>query len=256
MANLDLIKKLNEEYGKNSSLIRETKLFSLNEYFESSKIEKALPDALANMGPSYLGYFEYGLPAEVSLLFIDVCGFSTRFAHLKAEDIAEYFHRYYDIVIPIIYKYGGEIDKIMGDGIICVFGPPYLENDLARSIDKANQCAKEIIITTKGGDFSSKVAFHVGTINYFKNRTGLYKEFTMIGKPLTEIFRLESVSFNERINYYGETDIREFYKERFNRSVSSIGNFGKIEWTHSDHILPNDLKGVDFTVFHTIKHND
>ena len=43
---------------------------------------------------------------------------------------------------------------------------------------------------------------HCGTINYFKNKTGLYHEFTMIGKPLTELFRLESVSIDERINYY------------------------------------------------------
>lgn len=253
MANLDLIKKLNEEYGKNSSIIRETKLFSLNESFDPGKIEKALPDALADFGPSYTRYFDFGLPADVALLFIDVCGFSTRFGHLNGEDIAEYFHKYYDIVIPIIYKYGGEIDKIMGDGIICVFGPPYLENNLTNSINKANQCAKEIIKITKGGQFSSKVAFHAGTINYFKNKTGLYKEFTMIGKPLTEIFRLESVSLDERINYYGETQIREFYEKRFNGNTT-IGTSNKTEWLHSDHKLPN-LKGIDFTKYHTIKYN-
>ena len=59
------------------------------------------------MGPSFTRYFDLGLPAEVVLLFIDVCSFSTRYSHLKGEEIAKYFDKYYDIIIPIIYEYGG-----------------------------------------------------------------------------------------------------------------------------------------------------
>ncbi|OPC51643.1 hypothetical protein BAY06_04795 [Elizabethkingia anophelis] len=253
MANLDLIRKLNEKYNKYSPISKETRFFALNESFNSEKIEKSLPNVLADLGISYTQYFDFGVAADVALLYIDVCSFSTRFGHLVGEDIANYFHKYYDIVIPIIYKYGGEIDKIMGDGIICVFGPPYLENDLTECIEKASQCAKEIIRATIGGKFSSKIAFHVGTINYFKNKTGLYKEFTMIGKPLTEIFRLESVSFDERINYYGETRIRNFFQKRI-IAPRAIETFNNIEWVHYSHRLP-DLKGVDFTTFYTIMHN-
>ncbi len=254
MANLDLITKLNIEYGRDSKLSKEKKFFALNESFDPGKIEKALPDVLENLGPGYINYFEFGLPAEVALLYIDVCNFSTRFSHLQGNDIAEYFHEYYNIVIPIIYKFGGEVDKIMGDGIICVFGPPYLPNDLNTNISLANKCAKEIIKVTKDGEFSSKVAFHCGTINYFQNKTGLYKEFTMIGKPLTELFRLESVSLEEQINYYSETQIREFYQRKFDSRVMSAGNVKNAEWLHSDYDLPH-LNGVDYRSFHAINYN-
>lgn len=256
MANLDLIKKLNEEYGKRSEIRSETRLFSLNESFDPQNLKKALPDALSNMGPSYTQYFELGLPADVVLLFIDVCGFSTRFAHLDGEKISEYFHQYYDIVIPIIYEYGGEIDKIMGDGIICVFGPPYLSNDGPQNIENAIKCAKKIIKKTKGGEYSSKIAMHFGTINYFKNKTGLYKEFTMVGKPLTEIFRLESISFDERINYYSNSEIRKYYEENHFGSVKHFGNVIKPKWLHSTHDVPNDLKGINFTTFHSINYTN
>ena len=70
--------------------------------------------------------------------------------------------------------------------------------------------------------FASKVAIHSGTINYFKNKTGLYKEFTLIGKPLTELFRLESISIDQRINYYDETDIRPYYSELISPSSSFV----------------------------------
>jgi hypothetical protein len=254
MANLDLIKRLNEQYGKASPIRTETKMFSINEAIDPNRLEKGLTNSLASMGPLYTGYFDLGLPAEVALLFIDVCSFSTRFGKLNGDEIAAYFDKYYDVVIPIIYKYGGEIDKIIGDGIICIFGPPFLSPDLNQNIKKANDCAKDIIEATEGKDYSSKVAFHCGTINYFKNKTGLYKEFTMIGKPLTEIFRLESVSLDERVNYYGDTAIRNYYEEIFNKPSLGITSSTKYEWTHCDHQLP-PLKGIDYGTYHSIRHN-
>lgn len=254
MADLDLIKKLNKDFGKKSEIIRETRFFALNESFDPGKIEKALPEVLAKMGASYTAYFEDGLPADVALLYIDVCNFSTRFGDLLGNDIADYFHEYYKKVIPIIYKYGGEVDKIMGDGIICVFGPPYLQDNLQDNINIADKCAKEIIKATSGGEFSSKIAFHCGSINYFKNRTGLYKEYTMIGKPLTELFRLESVSLEESINYYAGTEIREFYQLKINGRTLNLRSVRVPEWIHSLYVLP-DLNGVEFTDYHAINYN-
>lgn len=254
MANLDFIKRLNEQYGKSSPVRTEIRKFSINEAIDPNRLEKAITNSLASMGPSYAGYFDMGLPAEVALLFVDVCSFSTRFGHLDGEDIATYFDKYYDVVIPIIYEHGGEIDKIIGDGIICIFGPPFLNNDINQNIKKASNCSKAIIKATEGKVYSSKVAFHSGTINYFKNKTGLYKEFTMIGKPLTEIFRLESVSLDERVNYYSDTEIRTYYEELINPILITSSSIGNAEWTHYTHELPA-LKGVDFDKYYSIKHN-
>ena len=253
MANLELIKSLNKHYSKDSSIKSQVKLFSLNEALDPENIQKAIEDSLASMGPEFTMYFDLGLSAEVALLFIDVCHFSTRYSHLLGEEIGEYFDQYYDIVIPMIYKYGGEIDKIMGDGIICIFGPPFTGQYLTDNISNADKCAKEIIKKTRGTEYTSKVAFHCGSINYFKNKTGLYKEFTMIGKPLTELFRLESVSIDETINYYDGSDIRNFYCVKIDQS--SIRNpFSKSEWLHSSHNI--ELVGVSFDKYYTIKFNE
>src|SRR5690606_7250516 len=116
------------------------------------------------------------------------CGFSTIHNELEGEDIGEYFDKYYDIIIPLIYRYGGEVDKIIGDGIICVFGPPFSSIALQDNIANADRCSREIITETKNTEYSSRVAIHSGSINYFKNKTGLYKEFTVVGKALTELF--------------------------------------------------------------------
>jgi hypothetical protein len=77
--------------------------------------------------------------------------------------------------------------------LFCIFGPPFQNIDLVENINKANKCSKKIIKATKDTIYSSKIAMHCGTINYFKNKSGLYREFTLFGKPLTELFRLHLV---------------------------------------------------------------
>lgn len=252
MANLDLIKRLNDHYGKNSKIVRETRLFSINEALDPDNFQKAISDSIGNLGIEFSRYFDLGLPADVVLLYIDVCGFSTRFSDLDGEEIGEYFDVYYDLVIPIIYNYGGEIDKIMGDGIICIFGPPFQDISIEENIRKAEKCAKDIIKATKGTKFASKVAMHNGTINYFKNKTGLYKEFTVIGKPLTELFRLESVSIDECVNYYDGTEIRDYFEELISKFSSST--YKPVVWTHCINPIDN-LKGVNYNRFFSIELN-
>lgn len=252
MANLDLIKRLNIRYGKSSPLLSERKFFSLNESSDPDIILEAISDSTARLGTEFTKYFNNGLPADVVLLFIDVCGFSTRFSHFNGEEMGEYFDEYYDIVIPLIYKYGGEIDKIIGDGIVCVFGPPFQNIDLVDNIRKANMCSKKIIRATMNTKYSSKIALHCGTVNYFKNKSGFYKEFTLVGKPLTELFRLESISKEQSINYYYGTDIYDYYQDLYDymRSLHKSTNWVKLPY------LINNLKGVTFKKFYSLKYND
>lgn len=251
MANLDLIYNLNKKYKKPTEITKTFAFTNLNEGFDPNNLEKGLSNRIAELGPRFTRYFDFCLPADVAILFIDVCSFSTRFKHLKGEKIGEYFDEYYDRVIPIIYKFGGEIDKIIGDGIIAVFGQPFLDEDYQTAIKSAEFCAKEIIEKTIGGDFSSKVAFHAGSINYFKNRSGFYNEFTIVGKPLTELFRLEGISLNDCINYYDSSPIKQHFE---GRNVYSTGSSSPnyIKWWHSASEI-KDLKGVDYKRFYSIK---
>jgi len=246
MANLDLIRKLNKNYGKQSAIAKSVDIVDLNEAFDPDKIEKGLDNALANLGPDFIGVFEFGLAADVAVLFVDVCSFSTRFADLMGDQIGEYFDAYYDVVIPIIYSYGGEVEKIIGDGIIAVFGRPFLNADISECIKKAAQCSKEIIKNTFNTEYSSKIALHSGLIHYYKNKTGLYKEFTMIGKPLTELFRLESISEDNCVNYYEGTPVHEYFRQRTLPINASASQRSQTPWAQYSKII-SGLKGVTYT---------
>ncbi|SDP86396.1 Adenylate and Guanylate cyclase catalytic domain-containing protein [Mucilaginibacter sp. OK268] len=255
MANLDAIKAWNNSYSKTSPITEKWNVDNnLNEAFDPDRIKKGFDLDIANLGPWYAGYFEMGLPANVALLFIDVCGFSTRFQDLDGEEIAEYFDKYYNEIIPIVYEFGGEIDKIIGDGIIAVFGPPFTTASHRHHIKQASHCAKRIVRKTKGTDFSSKVAFHAGTINYYQNKTGLYNEFTMIGKPITELFRLESIAEDECVNYYDDTDIRDYYLSIMQEPAPADAPKSLAAWSHYSKPVTG-VKGVDYKKFFRIEYN-
>ncbi|KAA2215748.1 adenylate/guanylate cyclase domain-containing protein [Maribacter flavus] len=239
MANLRMIQRLNEAYGK-QSVIRNLDLDSrsLNESFSS-----ALSRKFRNLGQGnlYTHHFQNRMPADLAFLFIDICSFSTRFSHLDGNGIANILDQYYQIVIPIIYKYNGEIDKIIGDGIICVFGPPFYEGNANQCIKQADLCAKEIISKTNSTIFYSKVALHFGTIVYYNNTSVHYEEYTVVGKPVTELFRLEGVSVDKRVNYYSGVSKIDYY---------NIGLY-EFGWQVLGPFSTGSLKGVSYTAFKT-----
>jgi class 3 adenylate cyclase len=249
MANLEQIKKLNLKYGKASPFTRVTKSFSLNESFDSKNIAKSIQANINTLGDRFTEYFNEGKESDVVLLFIDICNFSTRFSDLSGNELSDYFDEYYNLVIPLIYKYGGEIDKIIGDGIVCIFGQPFLNKSLNDCISEADKCAKEIIVETYlSKKFESKIAFHFGKINYFKNKSTFYNELTVVGKPLTELFRLESISEDFKINYFVKYSI-------FSNWNSELNNDSK--WWELEPVkeISSILKGVDFKYMQTNRSN-
>ena len=243
MANLDLIKHFNEKYDKDSPIRSLKKSFSFGDSIN-------VQNNLRELGWQYTTYFEEGLSAKVVLLFIDICSFSSRYGHLKGNELSKYFDEYYNIIVPIIYKFNGEVEKIIGDGIICVFGKPFLNESFSRCLDLADQCAKEIIRSTYFEEkFISKVGFHYGEINYFKNKSGHYNELTMIGKPLTELFRLESISEDQKINYL--VIYKSITEWNWNFDINSQSPFWKLEAIKD---IQSDLTGIDYKYYQTNKY--
>jgi len=255
MADLRLIKELHNKFKTDSPFKSvDFDLKDLKEAIDPNRIEKALTNKIAELGPAYTLYFDIGCPADLALLFIDICSFSTKNESLTDEELIEYLDRYYDIILQIIHNHGGEVDKIMGDGIVCLFGAPFLENDLTKNIELAYQCSKEIIKATVGSEFESKIALHAGQIRYYKNSSINYEEYTIVGKMMTELFRLESISEDGKINFYSETDVDEIIKTKISNS-SNIKKFAEFstKWGVSrDIAIIPKLRGVEYENYKTV----
>ena len=86
-----------------------------------------------------------GEEVEVTLMFLDVWGF-TRFAEsAPAREVVSTLNRLFEIVVPIVHEQGGHVDKFVGDGLLAVFGAPRRADDHAdRALGAARRIASEV----------------------------------------------------------------------------------------------------------------
>ena len=212
MPNLQQLLSLKEQYGTLSSTENAVKDFLERSRVKSKAIQKSFSFNERNLlesfdvvngRPELIKYFESSPKEEVVLLFIDITGFSKFIKDKTSDYLKSYLNEYYSKLIPIIYQYGGQIEKVMGDGIICVFGKPFITYPfIGWIVSFAESCAKDAIKLFQDSDKAVKVALHIGDITYYKIPGDSYEEFTMIGSSLTELYRLESVSCGNSINFY------------------------------------------------------
>jgi class 3 adenylate cyclase/tetratricopeptide (TPR) repeat protein len=65
----------------------------------------------------------------VSILFADLVGFTTFAEGRDAEDVRETLTRYFDLARDVIGRYGGTVEKFIGDAVMAVWGAPVARED-------------------------------------------------------------------------------------------------------------------------------
>jgi class 3 adenylate cyclase len=71
----------------------------------------------------------------VSVLFTDLVGFTTLAESRDAEDVRALLSRYFDDARAIVERYGGTVEKFIGDAVMAVWGSPVArEDDAERAV--------------------------------------------------------------------------------------------------------------------------
>jgi adenylate cyclase len=65
-----------------------------------------------------------GEDVEVSLLFMDIRGFTTYSESAEAREVVALLNDLYGEVVPVILRHRGHANKFIGDGLLAVFGGP------------------------------------------------------------------------------------------------------------------------------------
>ncbi|MEK6719639.1 MAG: adenylate/guanylate cyclase domain-containing protein [Chloroflexota bacterium] len=80
----------------------------------------------------------------VSVLFADLVGFTTISETRDAEDVRELLGRYFDLCREVIGRYGGTVEKFIGDAVMAVWGTPIAQEDDA---ERAVRAALDLVGT-------------------------------------------------------------------------------------------------------------
>jgi class 3 adenylate cyclase/tetratricopeptide (TPR) repeat protein len=96
-------------------------------------------DATAEDPPTTSGDSEL---RRVSVLFVDLVGYTSLTETWDAEDVRELLSGYFDAARTVVSRYGGTIEKYIGDAVMAVWGAPTAQQDDA---ERAVRAALEII---------------------------------------------------------------------------------------------------------------
>lgn len=183
-----------------------------------------------------------------SVAYIDIYGFSNKIKDYSAEEVRDYLFEYYSVVLKCIKKYNGQIDKIMGDGIIVVFSTVFGEiSSDKKASDNCFLCCKECIEELHNTtDYEVKAAIGEGTLFFCKiGVEGIYDECSCIGHPLTIAYRLENIADRNQILLMENTQLAS----RVKNSGDSI-HF--MYWEQEETIEP--LKGIGKSKVHILQY--
>jgi class 3 adenylate cyclase/tetratricopeptide (TPR) repeat protein len=89
----------------------------------------------------------------VSILFMDLVGFTAASESRDAEDVRDLLSRYFDVARTVVGRYGGTIEKFIGDAVMAVWGTPITrEDDAERAVRTALELVAAIpILGTEAG---------------------------------------------------------------------------------------------------------
>jgi adenylate cyclase len=135
-----------------------------------------------------------GEEVEVTLMFIDVRGFTAFAERMPAREVVSTLNRLFELAVPIIREQGGHIDKFVGDGLLAVFGAPRRASDHA---EQALKAALEISASAKkelGDELQIGIGLNSGPVVAGNIGGSGRLEFSVIGDPVNVAARVEAAT--------------------------------------------------------------
>jgi class 3 adenylate cyclase/tetratricopeptide (TPR) repeat protein len=134
-----------------------------------------------------------GEKKNVTVLFTDISKFSTISEHLDPENVQELLNTVFDLITKISEKYGGTIDKFIGDEVLILFGTPIsTENHVERAIMCALDINRKIeqMAGTLPAEIKMHMGIHTGKVVIGEVGGEKVKDFTVIGDTVNLASRL------------------------------------------------------------------
>jgi adenylate cyclase len=130
---------------------------------------------------------------EAAVLFVDVVGSTTIAASRPPAEVVGMLNSFFRVVVEVVTRHGGWVNKFEGDAALCVFGAPLPIDDpagaaLAAGRELRDRLAAELPGVPVGIGISAGrvVAGNVGAEERY--------EYTVIGDPVNEAARLTELA--------------------------------------------------------------
>ena len=131
--------------------------------------------------------------ATISVLFVDVRGFTELSERLSPDELVARLNRFYNLAAQVVFKLDGTLDKMIGDEVMAFSGAPLKAEDHPQ---RAVQAALDIVAGVESmaqGVEPLHVGGGVGTGEAFVGNVGEgeVRDFTAIGDVVNTVARTQ-----------------------------------------------------------------
>lgn len=148
------------------------------------------------------GKVAVGEKRNVAILFSDIRSFTNISERNKPETIVAFLNRYFTIMVNVIKKHGGTIDKFIGDAIMALFGAPVsYEDNCRRAVAAAYEMREalssvpmEDLVMPEGMKFNIGIGIHYGDVIVGSIGSEDKTDYSVIGDSVNLASRLEGLT--------------------------------------------------------------
>ena len=138
---------------------------------------------------------------QVTVLFVDVSGFTSLAAQLDSEEIHGLMTQAFELMLAEVHRYEGTVNQFLGDGIMALFGAPIAHEDHARrgvhaalGIQRALESYREEMHRRRGISLRVRQGLNTGPVVVGSIGTDLRMDYTAVGDTTNVAARLEQVA--------------------------------------------------------------
>jgi class 3 adenylate cyclase len=185
---------------------------------------------------------------NVTVMFVDVCGFTTISERLDPEDVHGIMDRAFEVMMEAVHRHEGTINQFLGDGIMALFGAPIAHEDhphralsAALGIRDGLKPLQEDVRRTHGVEFRVRMGLNTGVVVVGAIGRDLRMDYTAVGDTTNLTARLMSLAQPGQIVVSRRT---QHLRERF-FMWEDLGEFqvkGKSEPVHA-YALLDEIRG-------------
>src|ERR671911_1566838 len=134
----------------------------------------------------------------ISVLFVDLVGFTSRAEHLDPEDVQALLRPYHDAVRDEMESFGGVVEKFIGDAVVGIFGAPTAYGDDAERAVRAGLAVRDRVRDMDESDpeldLKIRVAVNTGEALVVMNARAALGEAMVTGDVVNTAARLQSAA--------------------------------------------------------------
>jgi class 3 adenylate cyclase/tetratricopeptide (TPR) repeat protein len=142
----------------------------------------------------------------VTVLFVDVSGFTSLSEQLDPEDVHRLMNRAFELMLTAVHRYEGTVNQFLGDGIMALFGAPIAHEDHAQravhaalGIRRALDGYQEELQRQRGIAFQVRQGLNTGLVVVGSIGTNLRTDYTAVGDTTNTAARLQQAAERGRI---------------------------------------------------------